>query len=258
MRLVVKFPTRGRPRRFLHALDRYVGLRSGAHDVHFVISMDRDDASMHNAGMIALLRRLRRGSGDRIQFAYGASTTKVEACNADLDLVRRLHPDVILLASDDMIPVAAGYDDIIARDMAGHFPDTDGVLHYDDGFLGRDRLITLSILGRRYFERFGYLYHPAYKSVFCDDEFTDVARLLGRAVYVDRCIIQHRWVGIPHVVAARGEAGVPRLVRDALHEKNQSRETYDGDRAVYERRKAGRFGLPVPPHADGGTAAADA
>ncbi len=254
MRLVVKFPTRGRPRRFLHALDRYVALRSGAHDVQFVISMDRDDRAMNNAGMSHLLHRLRRGSGNRIHFAYGASTSKVEACNADLDLVRGLHPDVILLASDDMIPIAPGYDAIIARDMAAYFPDTDGVLHYHDGFLGQDTLITQSILGRTYFERFGYLYHPEYTSVFCDNEFTDVARLLGKVAYFDRCIIQHQWVGLPYIVA-RGQAGGVEGVRDPLHERNQSPRIYDRDRAVYERRRANNFGL-LTDQADGSTAAA--
>jgi hypothetical protein len=156
-----------------------------------------------------------------------------------------LNPDVIMLASDDMIPVISGYDDIICKDMARFFPDTDGVLHYNDGFSGQDKLITLSILGRKYYQRFGYLYNPEYKSVFADDEFTQVARMLNKVAYIDRCIIQHQWVGIPYVRASRGEIPPQEVSRDPLHERNESQEMYDHDRIVYERHKENNFGVDV-------------
>lgn len=230
MRLVVKFPTRGRPDKFASVLDRYINFVSGQHEVHFVVSFDHDDASMNNESMWSLFSRLNSYTKGRIHAICGKSTGKISAINADLDRVVALQPDVILLASDDMIPVQGGYDHIICSDMAKHFPDTDGTLHYNDGFSGKDRLITLSILGRKYFNRFGYLYYPGYKSVFCDNEFTDVARLLGRVVYIDNVIIQHQWVG----------AVSP---NDPLHQRNESVEMYTHDRAVYEQRKAENFGL---------------
>jgi hypothetical protein len=245
MRLVVKFPTRGRPDKFVDVLNRYINMASGMRDVHYVISMDHDDPSMNNQNIIGHLERLNQRMEGRIHFAYGASKGKIEACNANLDIVRRLNPHVILLASDDMIPIVSGYDDIICKDMARHFPDTDGVLHYNDGFSGQDKLITLSILGMKYFNRFGYLYNPEYKSVFCDDEFTQVARLLNKVVYSDRCIIQHQWVGIPYSMAANGKLNPNEIRRDFLHERNESQEMYSHDRPIFERRKAENFGIAV-------------
>jgi hypothetical protein len=244
-RIVIKLPTRNRPQKFLAVLDRYINFCSGAQDVHFVISADHDDMTMNNQNMQGVLNRLRNQVQDRIHLAYGSSKSKIEACNANLDIVTRLKPDIIVLASDDMIPVVHGYDDIIAKDMGKHYPDTDGVLHYDDGFSGKDKLITLSILGRKYYERFGYIYHPEYKSVFSDDEFTQVARLLNKVTYIDRCIIQHQWVGIPYVQASRGEIAPETIRRDPLHERNESQDMYNHDRAVYERHKANNFGIPV-------------
>lgn len=245
MRLVVKFPTRGRPDKFVDVLNRYINFASGMRDVHYVISMDHDDPTMNNQNMISHLERLRVRTEGRIHFAYGSSKSKIEACNANLDIVRRLSPHIILLASDDMIPVVSGYDDIICKDMAKHYPDTDGVLHYNDGFSGADRLITLSILGAKYFLRFGYLYHPEYKSVFCDDEFTQVSRLLNKVTYIDRCIIQHQWVGIPYSMAAMGQLNPAEIKRDAVHERNESAPMYEHDKAVFERRKANNFDIPV-------------
>ena len=244
-RLVIKLPTRGRPQKFISILDRYVNFCSGMRDVQFVISMDHDDPTMNNQNMVSLLSRMRNQLDNRLHFAYGSSKCKIEACNANLDLVRKLNPDIIMLASDDMLPIVSGYDDIICQTMGKHYPDTDGVLHFNDGFSGADKLITLSILGRKYFERFGYIYHPEYKSVFSDDEFTQVARLLNKVVYIDRCIIQHEWVGIPYIRAARGEIKPEELQRDALHERNESTDMYAHDKEVFERRKANNFGIQV-------------
>ena len=252
-RLVIKLPTRGRPQKFISILDRYVNFCSGMRDVQFVISMDHDDPTMNNQNMISLLSRMQNQLDNRLHFAYGSSKCKIEACNANLDLVRKLNPDIIMLASDDMLPIVSGYDDIICQTMGKHFPDTDGVLHFNDGFSGADKLITLSILGRKYFERFGYIYHPEYKSVYSDDEFTQVARLLNKVVYIDRCIIQHEWVGIPYVLASRGEIKPEELKRDALHERNEGADMYAHDKEVFERHVANNFGIQVqagePQHA---------
>jgi hypothetical protein len=243
VRLVVKMPTRSRPQKFFQVIDRYINFCSGVRDVHFFVSMDHSDFSMNNQNVHSSLQKLQQKTNGKFHYEFGDSKTKIEACNANLDKILQLNPDIILLASDDMIPIISGYDDIICKDMENNFPDTDGVLHYNDGFSGKDNLITLSILGRKYFDRFGYIYNPEYKSVFSDDEFTQIARILNKVVYSDRCIIQHQWVGIPYILASRGEISANEVQRDSLHERNESQQFYDYDRAIYEKNKANNFGL---------------
>ena len=232
MKIVIKYPTRGRPDKFISLLDRYMNFLSGKHEVHFVISFDHDDSTMNNDNIWSYFARLSPRYPGKVHPICGRSNTKVSAINADLDRVRQIDPDVILLASDDMIPIVSGYDDVIAQRMMQHFPDTDGVLHFNDGFSGQDRLITLSILGRKYFNRFGYLYYPGYKSVFCDNEFTDVCRILNRVVYIDQVIIQHQWVGATNP-------------SDPLHRRNESPEMYAHDKAIYEQRKSTNFEIKM-------------
>lgn len=229
MKMVVKFPTRNRPHRFMSVLDRYLGYLSGTNEVHFVISYDHDDRSMNNENMWSYFDRIRAQHAGRIHAICGKSHSKISAVNADLNVVRAINPAVILLASDDMVPVVGGYDDVIKHYMTKHFPDTDGVLHFNDGFSGVDRLITLSILGMKYFNRFGYIYHPAYKSVFPDNEFTNVARMLGKAVYIDQVIIQHQWVGMNSP--------------DELHARNESQDMYNHDGPIYVERTLNKYGL---------------
>ena len=67
-----------------------------------------------------------------------------------------------------MIPEIKGFDSIIRNEMQKLFPDTDGILWFFDGW--RKDLNTLCILGRKYYDRFGYIYHPDYNSFWSDAE----------------------------------------------------------------------------------------
>ena len=68
--------------------------------------------------------------------------------------------------------------------------DLDHVLFYNDGYCG-SKLNTMCILGRKYYERFHYIYHPAYKSLWCDNEFMEVADMLGKQTYYNTCLFRH-------------------------------------------------------------------
>ena len=79
----------------------------------------------------------------------------------------------------------------IIKDMINFFPDTDGVLWYNDGYQG-DKLNTLCILGKSYYNRFGYIYHPSYITLYCDNEFTKVSQKLKKCKYINKTIIRHK------------------------------------------------------------------
>ena len=183
MKLLVKYPTRSRPSQFLNTLGLYRSMKSGKHCVEFVVSADANDFTMNNGAMRDTL-----GPMPDVALCVGNSRTKIEAVNADME---GREFDVLLLASDDMIPVVRGYDDIIATAMLKHFPALDGCLHFSDG--RQDELNTLSIMGREMYRRFGYIYHPEYRSLWCDNEFQVVTQRWGKAVFIDECIIRHDW-----------------------------------------------------------------
>jgi hypothetical protein len=180
--LLIKFPTRGRPDKFFSVLDKYRDL-SRSKNVRFIVTCDLDDASMNNEEV-----RKRFETYDNVQVFYGNSKTKIQAINADMD---GQEFDICLLASDDMIPERVGYDVEIIRQMRLNHPDLDGVIWFSDGYQ-RKNLNTLTIVGKRYYDRFGYLYHPDYVSFYCDNEFMQVAFMLGKQTYVDDVIIRHQ------------------------------------------------------------------
>jgi len=219
-RLLIQFPTRQRTLKFMKYLDTYQNLLKDKGNTKIHVSCDTDDLSMNNISTIETVELY----GD-VSISFNDNKTKVEAINR----IPQEGWDILLLASDDMLPQVEGYDEIIRKEFIKHFPDYDGVLHFNDGKHG-EKLNTLCIIGKKYYDRFNCIYHPSYKSLYCDNEFTDVSILFKKVVYSDKVIIKHEHPGI--------NKDIP---RDDLYKKNH---TYlKADKKNYELRKIGGFGM---------------
>jgi hypothetical protein len=216
MKILVKFPTRGRPEQFIATLDKYIEYATG--ELEFVITCDTNDATMNNPEMIAKLN-----SYANLTYTFGESKNKIHAVNKDME---NREFDILLLASDDMVPVKPGYDAIIRKAMISLYPDTDGILWFNEGHLGMNNN-TLSIMGKKYYDRFNYIYHPDYISLWCDNEFMEVGNILGKQTYINLVIIEHKHV---HYVGG---------VEDAIHKLNTQHHPID--QATFYKRKLKGF-----------------
>jgi hypothetical protein len=158
----------------------------------------------------------------------GDSTSKADAINRDINEYRE-EWDIIIIAADDTVPCTLGWDKRIIDEMIEHYPDTDGVLFFNDGFWG-DRLNTQCILGKKYYERTNYIFHKDYKFLWCDNEFMEVANLLGRQTYFSDIIIKHEHptLGYSHAESVHRE-------EEKKHESI--------DKKIYERRKTRFFDI---------------
>ena len=190
MHILIKLPSRGRPEKLRTTFAKYVEYAEDPSKISFMVNIDEDDTTFTNTAS-KILKRIH----SQTTIVIGSPCGKIGAVNRDMDKAGEY--DILLLASDDMIPVQKGYDRIIREYMTKHYPDTDGVLFFNDGH-HQNKLNTLCILGKKYYERFGYIYHPSYKTEFCDNEFMDVANKLGIQTYIDQVIIEHKhplWTG---------------------------------------------------------------
>jgi hypothetical protein len=219
MKILIKFPTRNRKDKFFEVLQKYYDFATDLSKIEFLITLDFDDDSMNNQEVIDKLK-----SYENLRFVFGKSNNKIHAVNRDIELGDW---DIILLASDDMIPIEKGYDEQIRFNMTINYPNTDGILWFNDG--NRKDLNTLCILGKKYYERFGYIYHPDYKSLWADNEFMTVGNLLKKQIFIDKVIIHHQhpdW----------GYGG-----RDIIHSLNSNHDRED--RMVFQNREKINFGL---------------
>ena len=156
------------------------------------------------------------------QVFVGQSKGKIQAVNANFDKLGNY--DVLILASDDMIPVTRHYDLVIADLMKQHFPAMDGCLHFNDG-TNIHGLNTMPIAGKRLLDDWGYIYHPGYISTHCDNEFQEVTERDGKSHKNDRMLFRHDWSGAH--------------TRDATFKRNNV--GWKHDQELFSRRKAAGF-----------------
>ena len=111
----------------------------------------------------------------------------------------------------------------------------DFLLKTDDGL--QKTLVTLPIMDRKYYERFGYVYHPDYSHMFADQELTAVAIMTGK--YVKLPLL------FEHLHYSTGKTP-----KDVINSKNDS-TWQQGERLFNERLKS-NFGIenPVIPYSE--------
>ncbi len=188
MKLLVQFPTFARADKFLKVFDKYVVDCSAANEIFFNINCDVKDTSMTATYVREQIDRiLSKKLNVSGIINYDSDTDKISAIN---NHIQDKDFDIVICASDDMLPQVTHWDKYISASMVEHFPDLDGCVHFDDGNTNGS-LITFSILGRELYNHFGYIYHPDYKSLYCDNEFTQEVRRLGKEKYIDKVIITH-------------------------------------------------------------------
>ena len=231
MNILVQFPTYGRPHRFLDVLDKYVSMSSAENDFFFNINCDSADLTMTGKDtQNAITDILMTCDNVSADINFEGFTEKISAINNNIDDVE-FDWDIVIVASDDMVPRVDGWDLEITDAMQEYYPNLDGCVHFNDGSTNGN-LITFSILGRKLYETFGYIYHPDYKSLYCDDEFTQVVRGMGKETYIDKVIVSHEHYSI--------EGSANHGIRDIATIKTLA---YSGrDQQVFAMRK--RLGWP--------------
>lgn len=223
MRILLKCPTRSRPQKVVATLRKYVQLAQGRDQIGIAVSCDEDDSSMRQQSIQTELRALLSNVAWS-QVFFSRNTSKIEACNANMDEIP-YEWDIVVLVSDDMIPQVEGWDTVIRNHMLAYFPDTDGILWFNDGCQG-ENLNTLCIYGRKMYDYFGCIYRPEYKSFYCDTELTDRCKgdLAPKCRYIPYCIIRHEHPG----------TGYSQNM-DPLYSKNQA--YWSTDLHTYVQRK---------------------
>lgn len=218
------YASRSRTERFFEGLEN-IDKMSYRDDYFVVAKLDEDDPLMNTQQV----RDRLVNEFPQVFVKWGTSKSKIHAINRDIEAIPPF--DILINFSDDMHFTQLGFDDMIRRDLFATFPDGDGFIHYPDQY-AQDRVSTMSIMGKKYYDRFGYVYNDAYYSLFCDDEETQKAKLTGRYRYFPTQIFEHR-----HYVTGH-------MPKDQLYLRN---DTYEADKKVFEERQARDFDLKTGP-----------
>lgn len=216
-RILFKLATRSRRLKATNSIRNIID-NCNSDNYIILVSCDFDDEEMKDF----------KYEHPNVYVVYGNSKSKIDAINRDIELFK--HWDILINTSDDMVFTTKGFDLTIKQDFKGNL---DQVLHYSDGNQ-KENIMTMSIMGKEYYDRFGYVYHPDYKSLWCDAEATEVAVMLGKYEYMgdDKVLFRHM-----HPAWGLAES-------DEQYKKTEAQEMWDADYKVILERKAKNYYLP--------------
>jgi len=181
-KILFKYPSRGRPERFFNGLDNIVNNIADRAYYHIAATLDIDDPTMNNEEVVKRISEY-----EEVSIQWGYSKSKIHAVNRSMPD----YPfDILVNFSDDMSYNIFGFDQMIRVDMNQHFPNFDGLLHYPDQD-AKDWLATMYIAGRKFYETFGFIYDPQFKSLWCDNLVMKVAQHMGKYKYCEYQINVH-------------------------------------------------------------------
>ena len=227
LRILFKFPCRFRKEMFFESLDSLDRNIRDRNNYFISLTLDTDDTILNTPEVIEKINTY-----PNVGIEWGLSDSKVHAFNRsmpDYDF------DVIIAWSQDIFMTMYGADDLIRDymlqignnredfDFLFHIPEIDSMEH----------LNVLYIATKDYYNRFGYIYHPSYLSLWCDNETFQVSKLLNRYHYVGTLGLYE------HKNAAYHKYGVQ---RDDLFNEQQGHWSKDEDN--YYKREAINFDLP--------------
>lgn len=222
MKFLYKFASRSRPEKFFNCVEN-IYINSRNKEFTILATLDIDDTTMNNDDVIEKLKRY-----DKVYPVWGNSKNKIDAINRDMDKAPEW--DILINMSDDMMFIEQGYDEIIEADMMKHFPDGDCLLHYPDQNQGRN-CMTLSIMDKKYYDRFGFIYYPGYVSLWCDIEAQEVGKIVNRYKFINTRIFNHYHPSF-------GQAKY-----DEQYRKTEDSTVRTQDMETYEHRKRNNFFL---------------
>lgn len=220
MRICYVYASRARPFKFYQSLEN-IREMSNSDDYFIWSKLDEDDPQIEKYKLGLHLY-------PEVTVRMGLSRNKIHAINRSLEDLPEC--DIIVMMSDDQVFEVKGFDDRIRDAFNKYFPSLDGAVHFQDSH-ALARTITLSIMGINLYKRIGYLYNEEYDSLYADNEFTDVVRMLNKYVLMKERIHDHY-----HPIWRMANW-------DSQYRATEAKELYAKDRETYIRRKAVNFGL---------------
>ena len=192
-------PSRGRSNKSIQTI--YNWLNNSSLAVEVIVSLDVDD---HLPMYYAAYNDSEYAKKLIVKpiFCLGNHKSSVEAIN---HAATRASGEILIVVSDDT-DCFPGWDTALFKIIDGQY---DFILKTHDGI--QDYIITLPILDRAYYNRFGYIYNPGYRHLFCDTHMTCVADINGRKLTSD-LMFRHN-----HYSNSGGKEGP-----DELHKRNDA------------------------------------
>lgn len=182
-RVLIKIPTRACPQSFFETLDAYERNLSGNTNCRFLITCDKDDASMNNEAVIKKLK-----SYSNVRYEFVAQKNPIALANEGINSEQF---DILVIGSDDNAPFAKQFDKIILQQFQKNFPSYDGILVYRAG-ARTSETAGIFVIGRVFYNRFGFVFNPVYQEFYAPQELLAVAKMLRKYELSSENLFTHK------------------------------------------------------------------
>jgi radical SAM superfamily enzyme YgiQ (UPF0313 family) len=169
-----------RPNGWRKVYEDWMSKANHPEDIEYVLSVDLDGPFNGSGSAELELARIKVVRNNRRRCCVDAYNAGAEASTGR----------VLVMSQDDLFAFP-GWDDELRKVI----PDLSGehvVEVSTGGPSDTARYLTVQILTRARYKRFGYIMHPAYISMMSDVEFTEVARRDGVVIDARHLIFEHR------------------------------------------------------------------
>ena len=173
MKISLLHPTRKRVEKSRQATERW--LSNAVSPVELIVSIDSNDP------FILEYQRIYSGRPN-VKLIVNENRSAVDAIN---NAAKAATGDLFIVVSDDT-DCPRKWDQIIFSAVEGK---SDFVLKVWDG--QQPWIITMPVMDRTYYNRFGYVYYHEFKHMFCDTYLTHVADALKRIIWRNDIVFEH-------------------------------------------------------------------
>lgn len=202
-KISILHPTRHRHEQALKTCSNWLSKADDADSIEYIFSTDSDDKFP-------------------LKSFVNPNKSAIEAINKAAEISTG---DLLIVVSDDT-DCPEHWDALLLKELDGK---EDFLVKTRDGI--QPVLITMPVMDRKYYERFGYIYFSGYKHMYADSEMTSVGHLLGRVITSNLLF--------DHLHYSTGKSP-----KDAINDKNDT--TYSHGEALFNERLKNNFGIENP------------
>lgn len=218
MKISIIYPSRQRFHQCQNTLENWFFKTSLSYGIQWIISVDESDPQLNDYKNMSLC-------GPRMSVVTVLVNDNHSAIEAINNAAKIATGDLLMVISDDF-DCEPQWDLKLMDELSGK---SDFVLKTDDEY--QPTLVSLPIMDRIFYERYGYIYHPDYLHMFCDQEMTAIALMTGKYLKSTLKFPHH------HYTTGKTE-------KDEINVKNDM--TWKQGQRLFDRHLENNFGIMEP------------
>jgi hypothetical protein len=215
MKISVIHPSRSRKELALKTIQNWYQACDDKTNFEYILSTDADDFSYNDDCFDRLYDNFKRIKSVN-RSVVGAVNNAAKVCCGS----------IIVVISDDFDTPPQHWDALLLHWLKDK---SDFCVKTHDGL--QPTLITLPIVDRIYYERYGYIYNPEFLHMFVDQDMTAVALMTGK------------YLQIP-ITFEHNHYSTGKTLKDALNARNDA--TWKQGEKLFNERLKTNFGIAEP------------